>query len=88
MVTRLTVYRRRQVLQTIRLDEIEVEKIDFPKTNVQLSRKLKNIIKNYVCVCFRPGGQLAETAPVLLGAGGKPSTWLPPGRLVEHQSTL
>ena len=34
---------------------------------------IKNVIKNHVCVRFRPGGQLAEIAPVL-GTGGKPST--------------
>ena len=32
---------------------------------------------------FRPNCQFRQTARVL-GAGGKPSTWLPPGRLVEH----
>ena len=26
--------------------------------------------------------------PLRLGAGGKPSTWLPPGRLVEHLVSL
>ena len=33
----------------------------------------KKVLKNHVCVLFRPGTQLAETAPVL-GTGGKPST--------------
>ena len=30
--------------------------------------------------------QLAGAAPVLLEAGGKPSTWFPPGGLVELTS--
>ena len=45
----------------------------------------KKVIKIYVCVRFRPGGQLAITAPVLK-TGGKPSTWLPPGGLVEQKN--
>ena len=37
----------------------------------------------YVCVRFHPGGQLADNARVCQ-AGGKQSTWLPPGTLLEH----
>ncbi len=33
---------------------------------------------------YRAPSRQITPAPVLLGAGGKPSTWLPPGRLVEH----
>ena len=31
-----------------------------------------------------PNGSLQSLLYESLGAGGKPSTWLPPGRLVEH----
>ena len=59
------------------------EKIGFAKRPCNFQDNTENVIKIYVSVRFRPGGQLADTAPVL-GTGGKPSTWLPPGRLVEH----
>ena len=40
-----------------------------------------------VYVRFRPGDQLA-TRLCVLGTGGKPSTWLPPGSLVEYLFSL
>ena len=68
-VTRLTVYRQLSVQYGV----------------VAEREKLKKLVKNHVCVRFRPGGQLADKAPVLK-AGGKPSTWLPPERLVEQKT--
>ena len=46
---------------------------------------------NYMCLRTTPMNLvlLPETFRTYeLGAGGKPSTWLPPGRLVEHNEHL
>ena len=42
----------------------------------------------YVSVNFRQPGQLAQADPVLFIAGGKPSTWFPPGGPLELDSDL
>ena len=34
------------------------------------------------------GGFSLALVPVLLEAGGKPSTWFPPGGLVEHRQKI
>ena len=47
-------------------DIFVLEEKKFAKSIVKFQVMTKNVIKIYVCVCFRPGGQLAETAPVLL----------------------
>ena len=41
-------------------------KIGFAERMCNFRVMIKNVIKIYVCVRFRPGGQLARTAPVLL----------------------
>ena len=38
-------------------------------------------------ICANPFDGQKASARVLLGAGGKPSTWFPPGGLVEQDLT-
>ena len=60
----------------------------------KLFKNLKILSPSGQFVIFRLAGQLAAHRPRItllaphlgdiLEAGGKPSTWFPPGRLVEH----
>jgi len=53
----------------------------FSKNDVQyVARNVKGILL-YNFLAFRLSGKLVGL--IKLDAGGKPSTWLPPGRLVE-----
>ena len=46
-----------------------------------VAKNVKGILL-YIFLAFQLSGQLV--CLVKLDAGGKPSTWFPPGRLVEH----
>ena len=54
---------------------------NFLSKNGNFSKKKSS--HKLFCVSFRPSGQLAEPA-LIVRAGGKPSTWFPPGGHVEH----
>ena len=91
-VTRLTVYRRLQVLYMLVRVIRGRGAASWPiRGKWQICWKFlkfrffsKNTIK-FIKSSKRPGVSRHEYF-VLLAAGGRPSTWSPPGRLVEHDN--